>query len=101
MEKAAYAILEMEAEIDDEAVYKEYEMTSNDTRQDAYRHIIMNALLGQGITPPFLPKHPVWDFAKKIADWHEDCGCNEVDGKEMDYHNNAIGRQLFADNTNL
>ncbi len=39
------------------------------------------------------------DFAKKIADWHEDCGCNEVDGKEMDYHNNAIGRQLFADNT--
>ncbi len=63
--KAAYAILEMEAEIDDEAVYKEYEMTSNDTRQDAYRHIIMNALLGQGITPPFLPKHPVWTLLKR------------------------------------
>lgn len=73
-------------------------MEAGDTRQDAYRHIIMNALLARHY-PTISSKAPRMDFAKKIADWHEDCGCNEVDGKEMDYHNNAIGRQLFADNT--
>ena len=36
-------------------------------------------------------------WAKKITDWHEDFSPNHLLAKQMDYHNNAVGRKLFLE----
>lgn len=37
----------------------------------------------------------VVNWAKLITDWHEEFSPNELIAKEMDYHNNRIGREVF------
>jgi hypothetical protein len=44
-------------------------------------------------------KKPRLDFAKDVADMNENCGGNNQDSAEMDYHNNAIGRKIWDDDT--
>ena len=44
-------------------------------------------------------KKPRLDFAKDIADMNEKCGGNNQDSAAMDYHNNAIGRKIWNDDT--
>lgn len=39
------------------------------------------------------------DFAKVVATNHEYCNPNEPDSREMDFHNNSIGRKIWDDNT--
>lgn len=68
------------------------------TKRDAYRHTIWNALLASYYTTTS-SKHPRLEFAKKVADMNELCGENPQDSAEMDYHNNIIGRKLWNDNT--
>ena len=41
------------------------------------------------------------DFAKAVTDAYEFCGQNKGDSKQMDFHNNAIGRKIYADNTDV
>ena len=73
-------------------------LTEYDSRRDAYRHIVWSALLAQ-YYPSISSKHKRLNFAKDVGDANEKCGDNLVDGKEMDYHNNAIGRKIWNDNT--
>ncbi|WOC40119.1 DUF6973 domain-containing protein [Polaribacter sp. HL-MS24] len=70
-----------------------------DTRGDAYRHILWNALLADYYFT-FSSKNPRIAFAKAVADANEECNDNNpVDSEAMDYHNNAIGRKIWSDNT--
>ena len=37
-------------------------------------------------------------FSEAISYAYEDCSINDADAREMDYHNNYIGRKLWDDN---
>ena len=70
----------------------------NNTRGDAYRHTIWNALLADKYFT-ISAKNPRIAFAKAVTDTYESCTGGDADSKEMDYHNNAIGRKIWSDNT--
>ncbi len=61
-----------------------------DIPEDAYRHILWSYLLTRSYGP---------EFAKQVTDAHEigDLSNTEAD-HQMDYHNNAIGRQYAQKN---
>jgi hypothetical protein len=72
-----------------------------DTRRDAYRHILWNSLLAQYYFT-ISSKAPRIGFAKLVTDAREEGLCansNAIDSREMDYHNNFIGRKIWDDNT--
>lgn len=69
------------------------------TRKDAYRHILWNALLAQYYVTLISSKQIRIGFAKDVTDAYESCGNNAIDSREMDFHNNAIGRKIYDDNT--
>jgi hypothetical protein len=73
---------------------------SYDTREDAYRHMLWNSMLAQYYFT-ISSKVPRLGFAKLVADSRENyCSPgNAVDGKEMDFHNNAIGRSIWSEKT--
>ena len=68
------------------------------TRGDAYRHTIWNALLANNYFT-LIAKWKRILFAKQATDLYESCTDGELDSKTMDYHNNAIGRKIWDDNT--
>ncbi|WP_075343021.1 DUF6973 domain-containing protein [Tenacibaculum agarivorans] len=70
---------------------------STDTKQDAYRHILWSSLLCRYYYT-ISSKAPKLRFAKAIGDVNEECGNNNADAREMDYHNNAIGRKIYDQN---
>ena len=43
-------------------------------------------------------KSPRLRFSEAISYAYEDCSINDADAREMDYHNNFIGRKLWDDN---
>ena len=43
-------------------------------------------------------KSPRLRFSEAISYAYEDCSVNIADAREMDYHNNYIGRKLWDDN---
>lgn len=71
---------------------------SKDNKQDAYRHVIWSALLCHYYRT-ISSKTPKLRFAKAIGDANEKCVKNREDSEQMDYHNNAIGRNLYDRNT--
>lgn len=70
----------------------------NNTRGDAFRHAAWNALLADKYIT-ISSKRPRLDFAKAYTDTYESCTGGDLDSKTMDYHNNAIGRDIWNDNT--
>ena len=75
-------------------------MDPDDTRRDAMRHIMWNVLLAKYYVTLSSARSTRIDFAKRVTDAHEDCSTtNSVAAKEMDLHNNAIGRYVYGDNT--
>jgi len=70
----------------------------NNDRQDAYRHILLNALLAN-LYPTISSRKRAIQFARKVTDAREICGNNPVDSREMDFHNNAIGREIWRNIT--
>jgi len=73
-------------------------LDSNNTKRDAYRHTVWNALLSRFYWT-VSSKLKKYNFAKKIADLNERCADNPVGTLYMDYHNNEIGRQLYQEKT--
>lgn len=74
---------------------------SSDTREDAYRHILWNALLAQHYFT-ISAKAPRLGFAKLVTDARETAFCgtiNNTDTRAMDFHNNLIGRDLWDNGT--
>ena len=54
---------------------------------DAFRHITWSYKLTKAFGP---------EFAKRVTDAHETLDGNTVDERLMDYHNNAVARQLVS-----
>mgnify|MGYP006893271503 CR=1 FL=1 len=75
-----------------------YSIGQTNTKRDAFRHTLWNGLLANHYYT-MSSKKPRLDFAKDVADMNEKCGGNEQDSAEMDYHNNAIGRKIWDDDT--
>ena len=68
------------------------------TIRDAYRHLTWSALLAQHYNA-IASKHKRLKFSEAITYANEVCGNNAVDSRQMDYHNNDIGRKIWKDNT--
>lgn len=64
------------------------------TKRDAFRHTIWQALLSKYFWTTSSKKKK-YDFAKEVGDWNEECGENAVGTRHMDYHNNEIGREIY------
>lgn len=75
------------------------EANGGSNRADAFTHIVLNAFLAKNYIGLLPSKGIRMSFAKAAADYNEDTGGNYADDKEMDYHNNVIGRELWKDNT--
>jgi len=75
-----------------------YSIGQTNTKRDAFRHTLWNGLLANHYYT-MSSKKPRLDFAKDIADMNEKCGGNNQDSAAMDYHNNAIGRKIWNDDT--
>lgn len=75
------------------------DMAASDTRKDAYRHMLWNAMLCQTYYT-VSSKSRRTRFAYLVTDAREnDCkSANAPDGKAMDLHNNAVGRKVWSDN---
>ncbi len=73
----------------------------DDSRRDAYRHMLWNSLLAQYYFT-ISSKSRRLSFAELIANANESSICgstNNIDTREMDFHNNVIGRKIWSDNT--
>ena len=70
---------------------------SND-QQDAYRHLLFSSYLARYYYTKS-SKSKRLQFSKVVGNFNESCSDNiYIDSKEMDVHNNWIGRKLFNDN---
>lgn len=63
---------------------------------NAYRHAVWNMLTALYCSKVSSPEKSV-DWAKKITDLHEELFQNQDFDREMDLHNNAVGRTLFME----
>ena len=66
------------------------------TREDAYRHILWNALLAQYYWSVIPSKVNRMEFANIVASSREIISPNTIDGTAMDLHNNLIGRNVWS-----
>ena len=62
---------------------------------NAFRHALWNYLIIKKCSSWRRNKRKAIRFAQKITDWHEEFSPNAPLEKEMDLHNNGIGRKLF------
>lgn len=62
---------------------------------NAFRHALWNFLIAKKCSSWRRNKRKAIRFAQKITDWHEEFSPNRPLEKEMDLHNNHIGRKLF------
>lgn len=69
-----------------------------DTRSNAFRHALWNYLICEQCFEITGSIEKATEWSKKITDLHEDLSPNSKLAKEMDLHNNKIGRDLFAEN---
>ena len=62
---------------------------------NAFRHALWNYLIAKKCSTWRRNKRKAIRFAQKLTDWHEEFSPNAPLEKEMDLHNNTIGRKLF------
>ncbi len=74
------------------------EVGATNTIRDTYRHLTWSALLAQHYFA-IASKHKRLQFSEAITYANEVCGNNDVDSRQMDYHNNDIGRKIWKDHT--
>ena len=65
---------------------------------NAFRHALWNYLITKKCSVWRRNKRKAIRWAQIITDWHEEFSPNEPLEKEMDLHNNHIGRKLFIVN---
>jgi len=65
---------------------------------NAFRHALWNFLIAKKCSAWRGNKRKAIQWSAKITDWHEEFSPNEPLEKEMDLHNNHIGRKLFIQN---
>lgn len=92
---AAYSLYVSQA---DARTFAEQEYgTTSDNKGDAYKHLMWSSLLAHNYFT-ISSKSPRLRFSEAISYAYEDCSVNKDDSREMDYHNNFIGRKLWDDN---
>ena len=64
-------------------------------KANAFRHALWNALIARNCSRFSKNMDSVLNWTKKITDWHEEFAPNDLLAKEMDLHNNRIGREVF------
>lgn len=98
----AYVIAGPKANSESESKYAPFSMSSSDTRQDAFRHILWSSLLAQNYFT-LSSKSKRIGFSNLVTTKREttcsDGVGNAIDAKEMDFHNNYIGREIWSQNT--
>ncbi|PID69971.1 MAG: hypothetical protein CSA39_03305 [Flavobacteriales bacterium] len=62
---------------------------------NAFRHALWNFLIAKKCSKWRRNTRKAIKFAEKITDWHEEFSPNTPLEKEMDLHNNHIGRKMF------
>ena len=70
-------------------------------KANAFRHALWNILIAKKCTRFSKNIEVVLHWTQQITDWHEEFSPNEELAKEMDLHNNAMGRDLFLDVTKM
>lgn len=65
---------------------------------NAFRHALWNILIAKKCSIWRRNTRKAIRFAQKITDWHEEFSPNEPLEREMDSHNNHIGRKIFIQN---
>lgn len=95
LDLVAMAIASKEAQDSSTSRFDAKEGGGQNDRQDAYRHILWSALLAQ-YSPSVSSKKKPLKFSEFIGNENENCGDdNPIDSKEMDLHNNRIGREIW------
>lgn len=66
------------------------------TPANAFRHAYWNYLIAHNCHSLQNDLKKVLSWTKTITDWHEDAFENQNLAKQMDLHNNAVGRDIFC-----
>ncbi|SDQ16576.1 DUF6973 domain-containing protein [Flagellimonas zhangzhouensis] len=66
---------------------------------NAFRHAFWNYLIAKRCFKWQKSEEVVLSWAKNVTDWHEDSFPNKQLPKEMDLHNNEVGRFIFEQHT--
>lgn len=94
----AYSIAGPKANSVSESKYSLFLISSSDTREDAFRHILWSSLLAQNYFT-ISSKSKRIGFANLVTTKREttcsDGVGNPIDSREMDFHNNYIGREIW------
>lgn len=64
-------------------------------KANAFRHALWNILIAKKCSRFSGDVESILDWTKSITDWHEEFAPNEELAKEMDLHNNRIGRDVY------
>lgn len=64
-------------------------------RENAFRHALWNLLICKVAYRVNKNQQKAVDWAKQVTDLHEDLSPNNHLEREMDLHNNGVGRELF------
>lgn len=74
------------------------QLSGTDTKRDAFRHVLWSSLLAKYYWT-ISNKDVRLRFSEAVGNANEACGENEIDGMNMDFHNNGVGRSIFDLNT--
>src|SRR5690606_15217651 len=69
-----------------------------DNPTNAFRHAYWNYLICEKCVKLAGSPTEVAQWAKKITDLHEKLSPNDILAREMDLHNNRVGREVFLKN---
>lgn len=63
---------------------------------NAFRHALWNYMIAQGCLRGTSGEQRATAWAEKVTHWHEEAFPNAELARNMDLHNNAVGRRLFG-----
>ncbi|MBT8312668.1 MAG: hypothetical protein KJO94_00225 [Eudoraea sp.] len=68
---------------------------------NAFRHALWNYYIARECNKGDGGHSKILEWTKKITDWHEVFSKNDFLAREMDLHNNRLGRLLFGQDPNM
>ena len=71
------------------------------TPANAFRHALWNYYIARACFSGNVRMEKVLRWTEKFTDWHEDFSKNPPLARQMDLHNNRVGRILFETNPNM
>lgn len=71
------------------------------TPANAFRHALWNYYIARACYTKKVSVEKVLEWTRKITDWHEDFSKNSSVARQMDLHNNRVGRLLFEQDPDI